>query len=122
MNRVALLEVLGLGVLSCATAFAQTPSPQVGKGSELAALEQTVQKSHAEWEALAKDLDERMARILPCDARYSAAIADVTRASGARPAPRAGSFRGVSAQAFAETAEAKILLDAAEKHALEAGL
>jgi hypothetical protein len=127
MNRVALLRVLGLGVLglgvlSWAAAFAQTPSPQTGSGLDLTALEQTAQKSHGEWEALAKDLDERIARILPCDPRYTAAIADVSRASDGRLAALAEYLRGVSAQAFAETAEAKILLAAAERRAIEAGL
>ena len=104
-----------LGIALCATAFAQT-------APDLAALEQTAQKRHTEWESLAKDLNERMARILPCDARYSAGIVEVSRASEVRMAALADYIRGASAQAFAETAAAKILLNAEERRALEAGL
>ena len=77
MKSVVLLGVLGLAAFGD-QAFAQTPAP------ELATLEQTAQKRHAEWASLAKDLSERMARILPCDARYAAGVAEVSRASEAR--------------------------------------
>jgi len=104
-----------LGVLGLAVACAQNPP-------DLAALEHTAQKYHAEWESVAKDLDERMARILPCDPRYAAAITEVSRASEARLAALADYIRGVSGQALAETAAAKILLNAEEKRAVEASL
>jgi hypothetical protein len=104
-----------LGILGCAVAFAQN-SP------DLSTLEQTAQKRHAEWESLAKDLGERMARILPCDPRYAAGINEVSRASEARLAALADYLRAVSANAFAETAAAKILLNAEEKRVLDAGL
>lgn len=115
MKSVVLLGVLGLAAFAD-KAFAQTPAP------ELATLEETAQKRHAEWESLAKDLSERMARILPCDARYAAGIAEVSRASDARVVALADYLRAASAQAFAETAAAKILLDAEERNAVEAGL
>jgi hypothetical protein len=89
---------------------------------DLSTLEQTAQKRHAEWESLAKDLGERMARILPCDPRYAAGINEVSRASEARLAALADYLRAVSANAFAETAAAKILLNAEEKRVLDAGL
>jgi hypothetical protein len=63
-----------------------------------------------------------MARILPCDARYAAGITEISRASDARLAALADYLRAASAQAFAETAAAKILLDAEERNAVEAGL
>jgi hypothetical protein len=107
--------ILLCAALTCAAALAQN-SP------DLAALEQTAQKRHAEWESLAKDLSERMARILPCDPRYAAGITEVSRASEARLAALAEYMRGISAKAFAETAAAKILLNTEERRAVEASL
>src|SRR5260370_30209263 len=103
------------GLVCCAATFAQS-SP------DLPALEQTAQKRHAEWESIAKDLGERMARILPCDPRYAAGIIEVSRASEARLAALADYLRATSAKAFGETAAARILLDAEERRLLEAGL
>ena len=91
------------------------PGLRAESAPDLAALEQTAQKRHAEWETLAKDLSERMARILPCDPRSAAAITEVSRASEARLAALADYLRAASAQAFAETAAAKILLNAEER-------
>ncbi|MCU1335908.1 MAG: hypothetical protein JWO19_1489 [Bryobacterales bacterium] len=104
-----------LGILFCAAAFAQTPP-------DLTALEQTAQKRHDQWESLAKDLSERMARILPCDPRYAAGITEVSRASEARLAALADYLRAATAKAFAETASAKILLNSEERRAVEAAL
>jgi hypothetical protein len=103
------------GILWCAAAFGQSPA-------DLSTLEQTAQKRHAEWESIAKDLGERMARILPCDPRYAAGINEVSRASEARLAALADYLRAASAKAFAETAAARLLLNAEERRVLEAGL
>ncbi len=111
MKRAALL-----GILCCAAAAAQNNSP------DFAALEQTAQTRYSEWQTLAKDLTERIARILPCDPRYAAAITEVSRASEARLLALSDYLRAVSGKAFAETAGAKILLDAEEKRALEVAL
>ena len=102
-------------LLSCTAVHAQDTS-------QLATLEQTAQKRTAEWEAVAKDMNERMARILPCDPRALAAVTEVSRASEARLDALADYLRAVSAQAFAETAGVRNLLDAEEKRAVEAGL
>ena len=102
-------------LVSCAAVHAQD-------APDLAALQQTAQNRHAEWETLAKDMHDRMARILPCDPRALAAVTDVSRASEARLAALADYLRAVSAKAFAETAAVKALLDAEEKRAVEAGL
>jgi hypothetical protein len=116
MKRVALLGVLGL-----AAAFAQNSAPPES-GPDLAALEQTAQKRHAEWESLAKDLSERMARILPCDPRYAGGITEVSRASEARLAALADYLRAATVKAFAETGAARILLNTEERRAREAAL
>lgn len=110
MKRVA-----ALGILLSAAAFAQNPP-------DLATLEQNAQKREIEWESLAQDVGERMARILPCDPRYAAGITEVSRASEARLAALADYLRGISAQAFAETASAKILLNTEERRAVEVAI
>jgi hypothetical protein len=109
------LGIVLCAAFTCGAAFAQA-SP------DLAALEQAAQKRHADWESLAKDLSERMARILPCDPRYAAGITEVSRASEARLAALADYMRATSAKAFAETAAAKILLNTEERRAVEASL
>jgi chromosome segregation ATPase len=66
--------------LVCAVARAQVaPAPEA-----LASLELNVKKTAAAWEALAKNLDARVARMLPCDARTKAAIDEASQASQAR--------------------------------------
>ena len=113
-----------LGVLLCAAVFGQdvVPPAFAQDAPDLAALEQTAQKRHAEWEALAKDMNDRMARILPCDPRALTAVTEVSRASEARLAALADYLRAVSAKAFAETAAARNLLSAEERRAVEASL
>jgi len=108
-------------VFLCAALFAATAA-QAQNTPDLAALEQTAQKRHAEWEALAKDMNDRMSRILPCDPRALAAVNEVSRASEARLAALSDYLRAVSAKAFGETADARNLLSSEEKHAVEASL
>jgi len=110
MQRAAWLSFF----LFAAASFAQNSAPP-----DLAVLEQTAQKRHAEWESQAKSLEERLARILPCDARSSAAIAEVRALSEARLAALADYMRATSAKAFAETAAVKALLSAEERRAIE---
>jgi len=101
-----------LSFVMCSASLAQTP--------DLTALEQTAQKRHVEWESQAKSLEERLARILPCDTRSSAAIAEVRALSDARLAALNDYMRAASAKAFAETAAARNLLSAEERRAVEA--
>ena len=107
MKRVAWLSLF-----VCSASLAQTP--------DLTALEQTAQKRHAEWETQAKSLEERLARILPCDARSAGAIAEVKGLSEARLAALSDYMRAVSAKAFAETAAARNLQIAEDRRAIEA--
>ena len=81
-----------------------------------------MQKRYGEWESVAKDLSERMARILPCDPRALAALNEVSRTSEARLAALADYLRAVSGTAFAETAAVRNLLDTEERRAVEVNL
>jgi len=111
-----------LGVLLCAAAFGQDAVPSNPAAADLATLELTAQKRSLEWEALARDMNDRMARILPCDPRALAAVAEVSRASEARLAAVSDYLRAVSAKAFAETAEVRNLLVTEERQAVESRL
>jgi hypothetical protein len=101
MTRIVLLAAVGL-----AAASAQNPSPP----ESLASLEQAAQKSAAAWTVLAKDLDIRVARLLPCDARATAAITEVSRASDSRLTALADYLRAAAANASAETSTTRLLL------------
>lgn len=58
---------------------AQAPTP-----GSLPALQQTVSQRTAEWNTLATNLEQRVARLLPCDPQARAAIEEAARASDAR--------------------------------------
>ena len=58
---------------------AQGPVP-----GSLPALQETVAQRTAEWNTLATNLEQRVARLLPCDPQARAAIDEVSRASEAR--------------------------------------
>ena len=58
---------------------AQDPAP-----GSLPALQQSVSQRTAEWNTLATNLEQRVARLLPCDPQARAAIDEVSRASEAR--------------------------------------
>ncbi len=101
MTRIVLL-----GAVCLAAASAQsTSSPD-----SMAPLEQAAQRSLATWTGLAKDLDTRVARLLPCDARATTAITEVSRASEGRLTALAEYLRAAAANASAETSAAKVLL------------
>src|SRR5579872_2815826 len=64
---------------SGAVVSAQTPAP-----GSLPALQQSVSQRTAEWNTLATNLEQRVARLLPCDPQARAAIEETGRASDAR--------------------------------------
>lgn len=75
-------------------AFAQPPS--------LASRQQLAEQKTAEWDALAKTLESRLARMLPCDPRVRMAIEDVSKASDARLGALSQYWQSVAAQAHAD--------------------
>src|SRR5580704_4941997 len=111
----------GSCVVICAALFCSIAA-RAQDVPDLAALQQTALKRHTEWETFAKDMNDRMARMLPCDPRALTAVTEVSRASEARLGALADYLRAASSQAFAETAAAKNLLIAEEKRAVEASL
>lgn len=71
----AIAAAFAMGVI----VSAQAPAP-----NSLPALQQSVSQRTAEWNTLATNLEQRVARLLPCDPQARAAIDEVSRASDAR--------------------------------------
>ncbi len=56
---------------------------------------QTAEKKTAEWNALASDLEQRLARLFPCDPGVKSAIDEVSRASDVRFAALSASWQEI---------------------------
>jgi len=88
-----------LGLLSPVSAWAQEPASNPSE--ELAAA---AEARGSEWSALAASLEQKVARMLPCDARVRSAIEEVSRASDARFAALVAVWRDAEAHAQEQTA------------------
>lgn len=75
---------LRLGAIAAVFATGGIVSAQAPAPNSLPALQQSVSQRTAEWIALASNLEQRVARLLPCDPQARAAIDEVSRASDAR--------------------------------------
>jgi hypothetical protein len=78
----------------------------------LTAYRQTADKAAADWEALAKSLEPRIARLLPCDPNSRAAVEEVSHASEVRLAALAAYLKAAVAKAKDDTEFAKQVLAA----------
>jgi hypothetical protein len=96
------------GLLLATAAFAQAPADL------LALLQQAAEKRAAEWDALAKGLEVKLARMLPCDPRVRASIDEVSRASDARLAALATYLQAAAAQAKTDLDRVQGLLTSQE--------
>lgn len=75
---------LRLGAIVAVFALRGTLSAQDAARDSLPALQQTVSQRTSEWNTLASNLEQRIARLLPCDPQARAAIVETGRASDAR--------------------------------------
>jgi hypothetical protein len=75
--------------------------------SALAARETLAQKRAAEWETLAKGVEGKIARMLPCDSRVRGAIEEVSHASQARLAALNDYLQAAAVQAKADAERAR---------------
>ena len=91
-------------------AIARSAPAQDKPADPLDALRQAAQKASAKWEALAKGLEPRIARLLPCDPTSRAAVEEVRRASEARLSTLSAYLRAASTQAKSDTEAAKRVL------------
>lgn len=99
-------------MLAAAAVFAPPALPQNGAAGPAASAGETAAKRAAEWESLAKALDAKIARMLPCDPRAKGAIEEVSRASEARMAALGEALRIAVAQANADTERVRLALAA----------
>jgi len=98
--------------LSVFLAIAQSAHAQDKPVDALAALRQAADKAASDWDALAKGLELRIARLLPCDPTSRAAVEEVSRASDARLAALAAYLKAAVAKAKDDTESAKRVLAA----------
>ena len=75
---------LRLGAIAAGIAAAGALSAQDTAANSLATLQENAAKRTTEWSTLATNLEQRMARLLPCDARVRTSVEEVSRASDAR--------------------------------------
>jgi hypothetical protein len=78
----------------------------------LVTLRSEAEKSSANWEALAKGLEAKIAHLLPCDPKSKAAVEEVSAASSARLAAVSTYLRAAAARAKNDTEAAKRVLAA----------
>jgi hypothetical protein len=78
----------------------------------LTAYRQTADKAAADWDSLAKGLEPRIARLLPCDRNSRAAVEEVSHASEVRLAALAAYLKAAAAKAKDDTESAKQVLAA----------
>jgi hypothetical protein len=110
-------------ILMAAAAAGQTPLPtqpsqttpqitaqtttQTTSADPLAQFRQTVEKKTADWDTLAKGLEMKLARMLPCDPRVRSTIEEVSRASEARLAAVAQYLQAAATLAKGEAERAQ---------------
>jgi hypothetical protein len=82
--------------------------------SALAALEQSVKDRTAEWNKLSQGLQPALNRLLPCDPKVAAAIAEVMKASEARIAAIAAYLGAANRQAALQTSAARQVVASAQ--------
>jgi hypothetical protein len=101
-----------------ATAGAAQDTPRDPAAAE--ALRVAVEKRSAEWEALAKGLDNKIARMLPCDPRVKESIDEVVQASDARLNALAEVMKSSLAQAAADVAKLQAAMAAEDGNLVDA--
>ena len=77
------------------------------RSSSTPSLRQIAEKKSAEWEALAKGLGAKIARMLPCDPRVKSAIEEVSRGSEARLAALGEELKAALERAKADSEQAR---------------
>lgn len=91
------------------------------QGSQIATLAQAAAQASNNWENLAKSLDAKIARMLPCDPRLTAAIEEASQASQGRLAALNLYLQAAIAQARqdSESAAAALAAEQGAAHELE---
>lgn len=114
LTRVTLAAVLAARAMLAqappAPVAEQTPAPKPNAAA--LDLAQAAEAKSAEWATLAQGLEQRVARLLPCDARVRSAVEEVSRASDARFSALAAYWQDAAAQSHEQAlAATKLLAD-----------
>src|SRR5580700_4572960 len=86
--------------------------PTRAQENTLEPLRQAADKATADWESVAKGLEQKIATLLPCDPKSRAAVEEVSHASDARLSALTAYLKVSVAKAKADTAAAKRVLAA----------
>jgi len=98
--------------IACSLLLILAPAAFAQQPGRLATLQENVEQKTTAWDSLAKTLESRLARMLPCDARVRTAIEDVSAASDARLNALAQYWQTAAVQAHADVQSvAKALAD-----------
>src|SRR5580700_6957059 len=81
--------------------------PTRAQENTLEPLRQAADKTAADWEALAKGLEQKISTLLPCDPKSRAAVEEVSHASDARLAALSAYLKASAAKAKSDTEAAK---------------
>ena len=115
-RRTPRFAVTGFALL-LTNAFAQTPAaplenPAVEPHAASLDLAQSAEARSTEWLTLATGMEQRIARLLPCDARVRTSIEEVSRASDARFSALTAYWQDAAARSHEQsTAAGKLLAD-----------
>ena len=106
-------NTVGNFLMARAVAFAVLCAPCVlGQAPvALAPLEQNLKTTETAWVNLARDLDSKLARLLPCDATAAKTIQDVSTASQARIAALTAYLKAAADKAAADAIVARNIRD-----------
>lgn len=117
-NRVTAVAVAL--VIAAAGSAQDTPrNPPLDPGSAQA-LRIAAEKRSAEWEVLAKALDSKISRMLPCDPRVKESLEEVVRASQARMAALAEVMKASGEQAASDVAKLQLAMSAEDGNLADA--
>ena len=97
-------NAIAFGCIWISSVFGQAPSA-------LAPLEQNLKATETAWVNLARDLDSKLARLLPCDAAAARTIQEVSTASQARLGALTAYLKAAADSAAADVLAARNIRD-----------
>ena len=110
-------KLICLILLAAAAVPAQEPAAAPALRSD--ALAETARKAAADWETLAKGLEAKVARMLPCDPRVKTTIEEVSRASETHLVSQGQYLQAAAAEAKRDLETARSTLEAEQASARE---
>jgi hypothetical protein len=105
-------------VLIIAAAGSAQDTPRTPEATQ--ALRIAAEKRSAEWEVLAKALDTKISRMLPCDPRVKESIEEVVHASQARMRALAEVMKASAEQAASDVAKLQFAMSAEDANLADA--